>query len=144
MGEPRVKVLLTNATDLELAQLGHISAEQVRRYEADALADSGSVCTILPPEVVARLGIRIRGQRTAEYADGRQESVGLTAPLLIDIAGRETADEAMVLGEEVLIGQTVLEKLDMLVDCANRRVIRNPAHPDQAVNKVKTLGVSRI
>jgi hypothetical protein len=43
----------------------------------------------------------------------------------------------MVLGDEVSIGQAVLETLDFHVDCANQRIIPNPAHPDQAVNKVK-------
>ena len=42
-----------------------------------------------------------------------------------------------MLGDEVIIGQTVLGKLDLLVDCANRRLAPNPAHPDQPVTKVK-------
>ena len=37
------------------------------------------------------------------------------------------------------IGQTVLEKTDLLIDCARNRVIPNPAHPDQPVTKVKRL-----
>jgi hypothetical protein len=36
-----------------------------------------------------------------------------------------------------LIGQTVLEKLDLLADCARQRLVPNPAHPDQPVTKVK-------
>ena len=49
-----------------------------------------------------------------------------------------TLEEALVLGDEVLIGQTVLDKkLDLLTDCANRRLVANPAHPDQPVSKVK-------
>ncbi len=50
---------------------------------------------------------------------------------------RDTVDNALVLGDEGLIGQTVLEKLDWLVDCARRRVIPNPAHPDQPITKIK-------
>ena len=61
----------------------------------------------------------------------------MTEPIIFDLLGRDTADEALVLGDEVLIGQTVLEKLDLLADCANRRVIPNPAHPDGPVTKVK-------
>ena len=61
----------------------------------------------------------------------------MTESLIIDILGRDTSDEAMVLGDNVLIGQTVLEKLDLLVDCANRRVLPNPAHPDQPVLHVR-------
>jgi hypothetical protein len=50
---------------------------------------------------------------------------------------RRTSDDALVLGDEVLIGQTLLEKMDLLVDCPNQRIIPNPAHPDVAVNKLK-------
>jgi hypothetical protein len=74
---------------------------------------------------------------TAQYADGRQEPVGVTNPLFIEIAGRDTTEECLVLGDEVLIGQTVLEKTDLLVDCANQCVMPNPAHPDEPVLKIK-------
>ena len=93
--------------------------------------------SVIPAEVLSRVGASIRGQRIAEYADGRTDSVGITGPLIFDIAGRDTLEEALVLGDEVLIGQTVLEKLDLLADFANRRLIPNPAHPDQPVSKVK-------
>ena len=46
-------------------------------------------------------------------------------------------DGKLVLGDEVRIGHTVLGKLDLRPDCANRRLIPNPAHPDQPVSKVK-------
>ena len=61
----------------------------------------------------------------------------MTEPLVIELGGRDTLEEALVLGDEVIIGQTVLEKLDLFVDCINQRVIPNPAHPDQPVSKVK-------
>jgi hypothetical protein len=63
--------------------------------------------------------------------------VPVTEAIVIEIRNRATNDEALVLGDEVLIGQTVLEKLGLNVDCANWQVIPNPAHPDQAVTKVK-------
>jgi hypothetical protein len=46
-------------------------------------------------------------------------------------------EEALVLGDEVIVGQTVLEKLDLLPDCARHQLIANPAHRDQPVTKVK-------
>ena len=137
MGEVRVKARLTNAVDESLVRRGMLRPEQVRTYEADALVDPGAVRVILPPHVVARLGLAVRGQRVTEYADGRREIVGVTEPLIVELEGRDTLDEALVLGNEVLIGQTVLEKLDLFVDCQRRRLIPNPAHPDQPVTKVK-------
>jgi clan AA aspartic protease len=137
MGEVRVKVKLTNALDDALFRRGQLAKDEVRVYEADALVDTGAVRSVIPTHVVEKLNVGIRGNRVAEYADGRKESVELTEPVLFDLMGRDTMEEALVLGDEVLIGQTVLEKLDLLVDCANHRVIPNPAHPDQPVTKVK-------
>lgn len=137
MGEVRVKARLINAVDEGLARRGALKPEQVRAYVADALVDTGAVRTVLPSEVVARLGLGIRGQRVAEYADGRAEAVDVTEPLIVELEGRDTIEDALVLGDEVLIGPTVLEKLDLFVDCQRRRLVPNPAHPDQAITKVK-------
>lgn len=137
VGEVRVRVHLANATDEALARRGQIEPQDIRSYEADAMVDTDAVRSVLPPQVVEQLGLDIIENEVAEYADGRKEVVGLTEPVRFTINGRRTADEALVLGDEVLIGQTVLEKLDLLVDCRNRQVIANPAHPDQPVSKVK-------
>lgn len=137
MGEIRVKVLLTNSTDEALHRRRKLKKADIRRFEADALVDTGAVRSVIPVHVMEKLGILARGQRVAEFADGRKETVGVTEPIIFDILGRDTLEEALVLGDEVLIGQTVLEKLDLLADCANRRLVPNPAHPDQPVTKVK-------
>ena len=137
MGEIRAKVILTNALDEQLFRRKKVKKSAVRRYEADALIDTGAVRSVIPVQVMEKLGLLTRGKRVAEYADGRKETVGVTEPIIFDLLGRDTLEEALVLGDEVLIGQTVLEKLDLLADCANRRVIPNPAHPDQPVTKVK-------
>lgn len=137
MDEVRTQTLIVNAVDEALARQGHIKAEEVRRYEADALVDTGAVRSVLPTQIVQQLGLDIRGQRVAEYADGRKETVDVTGPVIFNINGRDTLEEALVLGDEVLIGQTVLEKLDLQVDCTNQRLVPNPAHPDQPVTKVK-------
>lgn len=76
------------------------------------------------------------------YANDGAEDVEITEVVGIDINGRRTTEEALVLGSEVLIGQTVLESLDLLVDCINHRVVGNPAHPDQPMIKIKILVTS--
>lgn len=134
MGEVRVKAKLTNAADEALVRRGALRPEQVRTVEADALVDTGAMRTVLPAEVASRLGLRITGHLVTQYADGRKEAVGLTEPLFVELAERKTVDDALVLGDEVLIGQTVLGKLDLSVDCHGRRVI--PNHGDQIVNRV--------
>lgn len=136
MGQVRVQVRLVNVVD-KVNALNGVSNEAVRSYSADALVDTGAICSVVPQHVVDTLGLTRLGRRMAEYADGRKEAVDVVSPLIWEIQGRVTMDEALVLGDQVLIGQTILEKMDLLVDCANQRVLANPAHPDQPVLMVK-------
>lgn len=126
MGEVRARAKLTNAWDAGLARRGQLAPERVRTYEADALVDPWAIRCVLPPHVVERLGLDIIGQRFAEYADGRREAVDLTESFLVQVLDREEFENPMVLGDEVIVGLTALEKMDLLVDPINRRVIPTP------------------
>ena len=137
MGEVRVRVKLTNAADESLVRRGQLARDQVRVYETEAMVDTGAVRCILPPYVADQLGLARVDRYVAQYADGRLEEVDLTEGFVLEILRRRTTEEALVLGDEVLIGQTALEKLDLFVDCQRQRVVPNPAHPDQPVSKVK-------
>jgi clan AA aspartic protease len=137
MGEVRTKVVLTNSVDLGLVRRNLMRPHEVRRFEADALVDTGAVALVVPSFVAEQLGLARPMKQVAEYADGRREEVDVTEPVLVDVMGRQTNEEAFVLGDEVILGQTVLEKLDLHVDCRERRLLPNPAHPDQPVLKVK-------
>ncbi len=137
MGEVRINVKLTNPLDEMLVRRGQLASGEVHSCEADALVDTGAVRTVVPLHVLQTLGLQVSRQEVAEYADGRRDVVGLSEPIKIGMMGRDTVDEALVLGNEVLIGQTVLEKLDLLVDCRRQKLVPNPAHPDRPVSKVK-------
>lgn len=135
VGAIRVGVRLTNATDEARLRRDEITEAEVRSVAADALVDTGAVQSVIPRALLEQLGLQTRKQRTAVYADGRSELVGVTEAVLFQIDDRDTLEEALVLGDEVLIGQTVLEKLDLLADCKNQRLV--PAHPDGRVTIVK-------
>jgi clan AA aspartic protease len=139
MGEVRVMVKLTNVGDVLAAASGALDITKVRTLEADALVDTGAVRSCIPQPLLDRLGLRPMGHSVVEYASGQKESVSIVYGVMFDILNRQTSDDALILGDEVLIGQTLLEKMDLLVDCVNKRVIPNPAHPDVAVNKLKQL-----
>lgn len=98
------------------------------------------VYLVISAEMVQQLGLRIIGQQLVKYADGRQETVGVTEAILIEIEGRRTTEDALVTGDEVLIGQVVLEKLDLLVDCRNQRLIGNHTNPNNPVTYIKLTG----
>src|SRR2546422_10870062 len=106
MGEVRVAVRLTNAVDEGMVRRGMLTPDQVRTYQADALVDTGAVRTVIPPQVAARLGLGLRGQRIAGHAQRRPEAVSVTEPLVGESDGRDPLEEALLLRDEGLIGQT--------------------------------------
>jgi clan AA aspartic protease len=139
MGEVRAKIKLINATDEVIAKMNHGKRAKVRQLEIEGVIDTGAVSLILPSHVANKLGLLRMGKQVAQYADGRQDEVDVTSPVFVEVMGRRTTEEAMVLGDEVLIGQTVLEKTDLLVNCRDQKLIPNPAHPNQPIQKVRGL-----
>src|SRR5437868_1662912 len=109
MGEVRVKVKLINSGDEYMARRGAISKDEVRTYETDALVDTGSVWPVLPIDVVQKLGLELPRKTSATLANASNIIVDVSEPVGISIDGRRTTLEALVTGDEVLIGQTVLE-----------------------------------
>ena len=67
MGEVRVKVKLTNALDRALARRGQISEKEIRKYEADALIDTGAGSSVVPANVMEQLGLQGDGFRPVSY-----------------------------------------------------------------------------
>jgi len=137
MGEVRVKIKLINAGDEAMFRRGKLQEKEIRTYETDALVDTGAVPSVLPIDVVQKLGLDLLRKERATYANNSSENVDVTEPVSFEILGRRVTEEALVLGDEVIIGQIALERTDLLVDCTNHRVIPNPAHPDQLVIKIK-------
>lgn len=136
MGLIRVSVTLINARDEVAVRLGQLPADQVRRYTTEAMIDTGATRSILPPFVVDRLGLVRLGHTEAQMADGRMVEVDVTEPVLIELLGRQTGEDAMVLGEQVLLGVTVLEKLDLVADCTRGELLPNVGTRDQPVFRV--------
>lgn len=137
MGKIRVKVLLSNVVDEKLAARGELDPTKVRRHLADAVVDTGAVTSTMTPQIADELGLTSDSRTMAELANGENVLCDVVDPVRFEIMGRKTTDEALILGNEVLIGQTVLEKLDLLADCRGQRLVPNPAHPDQPVRKIK-------
>src|SRR3989442_3714575 len=109
----------------------------VRQYEADALVDTGAASLIVPRFVVEKLGLELVGKKRAELATGDIVILDVTEPIEVHLDGRTVTLDALMTGNEVLIGQMVLEATHMQPDCTKRRLIPNPAHPDGPVLKLK-------
>ena len=137
IGEVRVEVELISAMDQALVRKGIKKPADIRRTRVKAIADDRAVFCIAPQSVADQLGLARAFHQLVEYADGRQDEVDVTEPALLKILGRPVYEEFLVLGDEVIVGQTALEATDLHVDCREGRVLPNPAHPHQPVIKIK-------
>lgn len=137
MGAVRVSIKLKNAVDEELISRGLLAPRLLREVEVTGLVDTGAVSLVIPQDIATQLGLRILRQKVAEFANGNQQTIGVTSAITVEWEDRATTDEALVVGNEVLIGQVILEKLDLLVDCTNHKLIPNPANPNYPVAMIK-------
>ena len=137
MGEIRTLFRLTNFIDVIDHRRGLLASDKIRSCDVEAMVDTGAVRPVVPRRILEQLGIGIARQGVAELADGRRETVEVTDPIEFTWQDRSTSEEAFVIGDDILIGQTVLEKLDLLADCKNRRLVTNPKHPDGPVLSLK-------
>ena len=133
MGEIVVEIELENMKDRELAEDGELPEADIRRVAIPAVADTGAIMLALPEDAVSQLGSRPAGSITATYADGRQGELLLAGPLIVRIGDRWMSTECVVLprGAVALIGQVVMERLDLVADCVARTLHPRPESPDR-------------
>lgn len=131
MGEVKVELELENAVDQELVRLGYLKPEQLRVAKVQGLADSGAVMLVLPQDLVEALGLREAGKVIVTYADERKEERPLAGIVTVRIGNRSTSLNCVVgpPASEPLIGQVVLETLDLLVDCVQQKLVPRPESP---------------
>ncbi len=119
-----------------MARLGQLDASRAHRYETEGLIDTGAVRSTIPAAVAERLGLFRLRKTDAKYADGRVEEVDMTEAVTVEILGRETEMNPMILGEQILLGVMVLEGLDLMVDCNRHRLVPYQGTWDQPVFRV--------
>ena len=139
MGEIVASMKLENTGDREIVSEGLRDESTVRRATVDGVVDTGAVMLVLPEDVVGRLGLRTRGKVVVTYADERRELRQVAGPVTVQIGDRGMIAECIIGPplSEPLIGQVVLESLDLVADCANRTLGPRPESPDYPLLKLK-------
>ena len=139
VGEVRVSVELQNYDDVRDAARGRLSTDSVRRATIDVLVDTGASMLVLPRDLVDSLGLETIDRSVVEYADGRRGEVDVAGTVRIRVSGRTAETRAIVgpAGTEPLLGQIVLEMMDLLVDCGRNELVPRPESPYMPSYKIK-------
>lgn len=129
MGLVHAELELINAEDVCAARRGFIKPEETRRINVNALVDSGAYMMVVPEHVRLQLGLSILGHREAEYANGEIETVPVAGPLEVRFANRRTVLDAMVIGNQVLLGAIPMKAMDVLIHPRTQELVVNPENP---------------
>jgi len=120
MGKVNEKLKLTNAFDPR------------RNVVVDAVVDTGALMLVLPLAVARKLKLRKMRQAGVRYADGRTSTKSVYGVVTAEVRGRAGEFDALVKenGTQPLIGQILLEQLDLIVDPKRRCLMPNPQSPE--------------
>lgn len=139
MGEIVVDAELENPIDRGVFERGYGKESDIRRTSVRAVVDTGAVMLMLPQNVVERLGAALSGTVIVTYADERREERPTAGPFTLRLCNRSMPVDCVVGPplSEPLIGQIVLERLDLIADCTNRVLVPRPESPDYPLLKLK-------
>ena len=139
MGEIVVEAELENPLDRGYFERGQGNESDIRRTTVSAVVDTGAVMLMLPQNVVERLGLNVRRTVIVTYADERKEERPVAGPVTVRLCGRFMSIDCVVGPplSEPLIGQVVLESLDLIADCRNQTLAPRPESPDYPLLKLK-------
>lgn len=110
-----------------------------RYVEVSALVDTGATFMCVTEEIALQLGFDITGvyQQVVALVDGHQRKVPKIAPVEIAFENRSYVTEAVVLGNEPLLGVIPLDAMDLIVDPRQQLLVVNPQHPNYPVALAK-------
>lgn len=116
MGATHVTVTIRNPSDLE------------KSWEGLFLVDARAIDSLVPRQHLEAIGLKPRGQRVYELADGSELRMDVTVGQ-IEFMG-EFVGGTIIFGDEnaePLLGVTALESVGIEVDPVNQRLKRLPA-----------------
>jgi predicted aspartyl protease len=95
---------------------------------------------VLPQDLVERLGLEIRPEKIiVTFADERKEARPVAGTLTVRVGDRSMETDCVVNppASEPLLGQIILERLDLLVDCKEGKLVPRPESPYLPMLKLK-------
>ena len=112
--------------------------EPEKSLEVEAVIDTGATMVVLPRDIVEELGLRKMREVKVRYANNKVETRPIYGVVNIELKGRSANLDVLVeeKGSQPLIGQVLLELLDLIVEPKTRRVIPNPASPEMPMMEI--------
>ncbi len=130
------EIELVNLSDLNLADNGVITPEEVRRVTVeDALVDTGATRLCLPKPIIEQLGLTPFGNAKARTAAGIVDRIIYSTVEFTVLERKGTLPVTdLPEGAPVLVGHMVLEQLDLCLDI-RKGLTYNPDHDNDWIEE---------
>lgn len=122
--------------DLRLANQSRPNLEEI---SASALVDTEALHLCIPEHVAMQLQLEPLKKREVQTADGKSHLIDYVGPIKISLLGRECFTGALVMGNQVLLGEIPMEDMDLIVGLARMRVSVNPLSPNIPMSLAKGM-----
>jgi len=112
--------------------------EPKKSVEVEAVIDTGATMLVLPKSLVKELSLEKIEDVRVKYADGRVETKEVYGVVKLELKGRVGNFDVLAENEEAqaLVGQIVLERLDLIIEPSTRQIIPNPRSPEMPMIEV--------
>ena len=106
--------------------------EPSKSIEVDAVIDTGATMLVVPQNIVDALGLKRVRETRVRYANNQTEAKSIYGVVTVEIQGRTGNFDVLAEkeGSQPLVGQVVLETLDLVVDPRTRKLKPNPLSPE--------------
>ena len=95
-----------------------------------AMVDTGAMTLCVSEHVAMQLQLDTSKHREVTTADGRKQLVAYVGPIEVIFENRNCYVGALLLGDEVLLGDVPMEDMDLIISPSHRKVIVNPDSPN--------------
>jgi len=112
--------------------------EPKKSVEVDAVIDTGATMVVLPKDIVDTLRLKNVREVKVRYANNKVETRPIYGVVTIELKGCSANLDVLVeeKGSQPLIGQVLLELLDLIVEPKIRKLIPNPASPEMPMMEI--------
>ena len=103
-----------------------------KSVEIEAIIDTGATMSVLPMDLIQKLGLEKIDEVSVRYVDNSVKRKEVYGWIILEIAGRKAVFDVLAESEgaQPLIGQIVLERLDLVIEPSTKKVISNPRSPE--------------
>lgn len=114
-----------------------------KSVEVEAVIDTGATMLVLPKNVVNQLELDKIEEVRVRYADNHEGTKEIYGGVKLELKGRLGIFDVLAEneGSQPLIGQIILERLDLVIEPSTRKIMPNPRSPEMPMVEIFAAAV---